>query len=307
MAEREFEVVLVEAEWVLDEEPMGSKDKFWLERPGDAMPWLFKYSRVNDAMTTGEHWSEKLAAELAELIRVPHAQVELARFQDRWGSLSRKFTALEDEHVELVHGNELLAGMFPDYDPDQRFGQHRHTLDNVLGAVQEAVGGDKRALQEAYLGVGGFVVLDALILNTDRHHENWAVFRRLSPRDSRVEHWLAPSFDHASSLGRELTPDTLRQWRKEGHRVRWYAERGRGAVFRKPEGRKGANPLQLAELARRRWPEYVEPWIERLRAVGLHPLLSTVERAPHECMSDEHRWFVRELLEYSYGRLTESR
>ena len=41
----------------------------------------------------------------------------------------------------------------------------------------------------------GYLVLDALIGNTDRHEENWAVIVSESGR------YLAPTFDHASSLG----------------------------------------------------------------------------------------------------------
>jgi hypothetical protein len=41
-----------------------------------------------------------------------------------------------------------------------------------------------------------YLVLDALIGNTDRHHMNWGVLD--DPGSPRV---LAPTFDHASSLG----------------------------------------------------------------------------------------------------------
>ncbi|WP_172435571.1 HipA domain-containing protein, partial [Escherichia coli] len=45
----------------------------------------------------------------------------------------------------------------------------------------------------------GYLLLDAWIGNTDRHHENWA-FISLGEKI-----YLAPTYDHASSMGRELS------------------------------------------------------------------------------------------------------
>ena len=50
--------------------------------------------------------------------------------------------------------------------------------------------------------IAEYLVLDAVIGNTDRHHENWGILRQ---RRGNVWYgFVAPSFDHASSLGREL-------------------------------------------------------------------------------------------------------
>jgi hypothetical protein len=105
-----FPIITVRENWVIEDEPMGSKAKFWVQLPNDSQPWLFKYSRVNAGIVTGEHWAEKLAAEFAGLLDVPHAEVELAKFGDFFGCLSREFEDLANPRVELVHGNELLAG-----------------------------------------------------------------------------------------------------------------------------------------------------------------------------------------------------
>jgi len=65
-------------DWVLESEAMGSKDKFWY-RDGDGPDWLFKFPQPN----TGQHWSEKIAAAVADGLNILHAQVELAVFQGR--------------------------------------------------------------------------------------------------------------------------------------------------------------------------------------------------------------------------------
>ena len=68
-------------------EPMGSKEKFWLRINGQPRLWLFKYSRLSAGSVVGEHWSEKLGAEFAQLLGVRTARVELATFDGRLGSL----------------------------------------------------------------------------------------------------------------------------------------------------------------------------------------------------------------------------
>lgn len=298
-----FPIHSVEAEWVMGDEPMGSKNKFWIEQPGDDQPWLFKYTRTNNGVPTGEHWAEKVAADIAGQLHIPHARVELAELEGCFGSLSRRMEALGDDGVELVHGNDLLAGLLHNYDREQVRGQQQHTLGNVLAAIGKAMGHNEGVRNRAFVTLGGYVVLDALILNTDRHHENWALLRRTSP-GIPVFHRLAPTFDHASSLGRELTEARLEQWLRESWRAEWYAKRGTGGIFLRPEGRRGMNPIRLAEAAHRHWPQYVAPWLQELRAIGLESLLSPFDRVPVECMGSNARAFARQLLTYTYERLT---
>ncbi len=94
-----YAIVHLEPEWVRADETMGSKDKSWFLLPDRQERWLFKYARVNQNVCTGEDWAEKIAAEIAELLSVPHCLVELAKFEGRRGSLSRRFP-------ELLHTNE---------------------------------------------------------------------------------------------------------------------------------------------------------------------------------------------------------
>ncbi len=65
----------------LGPEQLGSKRKFWALMEEEPRPWLFKYARRN----TGEHWAEKLGAELAGRLKVPHARVELAEHEMQQG------------------------------------------------------------------------------------------------------------------------------------------------------------------------------------------------------------------------------
>jgi HipA-like C-terminal domain len=280
---------------------MGSKDKAWFLLPDTNERWLFKYARVNEGISTGEHWAEKIAAEIAELFGIPHSLVELAEFDGRKGSLSRRFPELSQRGIELIHGNDLLPGFVLGYDREKRFRQTNHTLVNILAAVSRAIT-DEGQRSTALTTLAGYVVFDALILNTDRHHENWALLRDNRP-SAEVRYLVAPSFDHASSLGRELLPATLDQWKKEKWRPKWYANRAPGAIFLKEDQKHGANPLRLAEFALRLRPRRVTPWLEKLQGLNIAQFSEIIDRVPEAFMPQQSRHFCLSLLGHTLQHL----
>jgi hypothetical protein len=63
-----YPIVNVNPDWAVGQEAMGTKSKFWYRQPGqDESEWLFKHPRKN----TGEHWAEKIAAEVAAVLKIP--------------------------------------------------------------------------------------------------------------------------------------------------------------------------------------------------------------------------------------------
>jgi hypothetical protein len=303
----DFAIVEIEVTWLRSDEQMGSKSKCWVDVPGDTEPWLFKYSRESAGQITGEHWAEKVGAEAAALLGVPHAQVELARLDGAWGAISRRFDALAKDDTELVHGNDILAGCVTGYDRDKQHQQSDHTLSNVIRGIH-AVFTEERARHDALVAFAGYLVLDALILNTDRHHENWAVLRRTSMADG-IHQCMAPSFDHASCLARNEPPSRLGQWLAQpstvkNGRVAWYAERGEGGIYQNKMDKKGANPLELAIAAMTRWPAYFAPWRDKLAGLDKKALMVVVDRIPDQVIAPESRRFAQALLGHTLDRLT---
>jgi hypothetical protein len=97
----------------------------------------------------------------------------------------------------------------PEYPMANRYRVAQHTLDRVFAILGRAFirlppgTPDTPELRTAPDLFTGYLLLDALIGNTDRHHENWAVLQRPSVDSERVA-VLCPSFDHASSLGHNI-------------------------------------------------------------------------------------------------------
>lgn len=75
MTAQSYTVIEVRPEWVMETEHLGSKPKFWYRRSSKEPEWLFKYPQAN----TGQHWAEKIAGEIANLLNIAHGRVELSR------------------------------------------------------------------------------------------------------------------------------------------------------------------------------------------------------------------------------------
>ena len=144
------------------EESRGTRTKFWVRIPPEYDPWLFKIPRPD----TGEHWAEKIVAEIGRLIGVDCAEVELAQcteqaaFGLRLGredkerqhrpteprllaTICRSFlpdesTAAAEYH--FFHGWEVLQHVVDGYDTALRFGQRDHNVKNISAALAQWMG-----------------------------------------------------------------------------------------------------------------------------------------------------------------------
>ena len=291
-----YPVTEVLQEWFRDGEEMGSKRKFWYvcSGPEEETEWLFKYPQPK----TGQHWSEKIAAEVASVLEIPHARVELAVFSEDKGSVTKSFA---DNGRELVHGNQILEWKVRGYDPGKRFRQSSHTLANIWKVLDD-VFVTPEGLRDAKVRMAKYVVLDAVIGNTDRHHENWGVLR--SRKGTRWVGRVAPSFDHASSLGRELLDSRRSRLLREG-RVGVYAEKGRGAVYWSEDERRGPSPLELTRRAARDYPDFFGPGLDKLDRLDVKTITDQVDRVPTDWMTPTARHFAIELMRYNVEQLSE--
>lgn len=278
------------SDWTPDGfEPLGTKPKMWMVNPATQEMWLFKTTTSNtradgSSYLKGDDWAERVATELAVQLGVPAAVAELAVVDlgdDRsFGVISQKVLA---DSETLIHGNELLAEIgVSGASTRDRTGYTLDAVQRALSGVAPPVDGSGFDAWEWFVG---YLVLDALIVNTDRHQENWAVIADGGRR-------LAPTFDHASSLG-FLLDDTERELRlstRDGNRtVRAYAARARS----KFEG--SAHPCDVADASLRMVRRGVrEHWLERVAAIpSIEPIL---ERVPAHRMSPQARRFAVEMF-----------
>lgn len=301
-----YPVIDISKETPQADEQMGTKEKFWVQ--WDRRQWLFKYNRKN----YGEDWAEKIAGEVAGLLRIPSAHSDLAVFEDEYGILVESFTHGHKEGepgprkvAELVHGNDLIALLVaPDYPRGLRMKNREHTLDRVesvlrrftVTPLQRATSELGSEVLDAFDLFLSFLMLDALIANTDRHHQNWGI--RVPFDGDQIPH-LAPSFDHASSLGRNLTNEqrTLRLASTDApFRPEAYAIKAPTRIYRTTDDPRPFSTMEVLAAALQRSPVAGAFWIGRLRSISREALASIIERVPMERMGTAAKEFSLSML-----------
>ena len=303
VCERYIEVEVTD--WsVLGDESLGTKPKRWLKDPVAGDHWLMKdatYSQRNDGTRyrKGDDWSERVANGVAERLGLPAARTELAIASvgevQVYGVISKSILVAptgEDTHSEeeLVDGNELL--------PDPVVGGHRegYTVEAVRRALDgvgppAGIEGDPSAW-DVFVD---YLILDAIVGNTDRHEENWAVIARGDDRR------LAPTFDHASCLGFQLD-DHQRQRRlstnDSGYTPEAYADRAGSTFHGSPHPVTAAvRAMAMSETRAGRL------WVSRCEDVD--SLVEPVWKVPQHRMSAPAREFAERVLRRNCRRLLE--
>ncbi|MBU3210061.1 HipA domain-containing protein [Clostridium algidicarnis] len=177
--------------WEVDEEsPFGSgaSEKKWLINPETKQKGIFKFPKGADiGKPTGEYWAEKVASQLAEVLGIECAKVDIGTFRGRVGSMS--YMILKDDE-ELIEGIQYITNIYKEYNQD-RFIDYRteepYSIKMILQSIKET------GLQNDFLTIP---IFDALIGNSDRHHSNWGIVRNKISGHIRI----SPLYDNGSSL-----------------------------------------------------------------------------------------------------------
>ena len=269
-------------------EQLGSKYKRWFRLDDDL--WLFK---ANRRPVDGDDWAEVVSAHLADALGLPHASYELAEWRGQRGVLSRRFGSKDRG---LVHGNELFVDWvqvegYPITGPQKFTRVPQYTPDLVLDTLLKLdVQPDPEwALPEnVHTGADvmvGYLLLDALIANTDRHDLNWAVEVDRSASGGLL---LAPTFDHASSLGRSL-PDSKRETRLRStappHNLAAFLARPQSRFHRSEGNPAPLTPIAAFRLAADRLPFAAGAWLARLAESDPNVTDDVLGRAPDDRIS----------------------
>jgi len=286
-------------------EQLGTKPKFWFS-DAESNRYLFKLNRSEGEDATGEDWSEKVVSEICELLGLAHAHYEFATWKRQHGVASLSFAPARGR---LVAGNEVLVRIDKGYPKEKFYRVRQHTLRVVLNIIKlEAIlpplnwnsVGDIQSALDVFLG---YLMLDAWIANQDRHHENWGFI--VSP--DRTIH-LAPTFDHASSLGWNETDETRTQrlaTRDSRRGMDSYVARALSAFFTSPTSTKPMPTLDVFREASKLRPLAAKVWVDRLSRISDNDVTAIFDRIPVDRISDAARRFAMKMLELNQKRLLE--
>lgn len=296
-----FPIIKIPPDAPGEEEQMGTKEKFWFDHENFGS-CLYKKARPN----TGEDWSEKIASELCELLHLPHATYELATFQTEKGIISPSFLP---EEGSLTFGNEILSRILPSYPTDSK-NLSQHTINSVLDAIaNDSVNlpfgwNPPEGISDAVETFVGYLLLDAWIGNTDRHHENWAFINLVNKT------YLAPTYDHASCLGRNES-DQRREERLKtkdaGFSVEAYINKSSSALYAQVGDKKPLKTMDAFYQAALCYPNAALLWLDYLAKISSATTLELFERIPKERISANAIKFAQKILELNQSRLLKLR
>ncbi|HTX38060.1 MAG TPA: hypothetical protein VME43_23685 [Bryobacteraceae bacterium] len=204
------------------------------------------------------------------------------------GVVSRNFC---ERGAALVLGNELLAEADPDYaiGAISKFHVPAHTVERVVYTLRRRDPGlplnwdPPPYVANAYDAFIGYLLLDAVVGNTDRHHENWGFIRTVGGKFH-----LAPTFDHASSLGRNLRDDdrARRLWTRDRNSdVAAFGKRARSALFKHEADARALLTSEAFAEAAHGSPRAALGWLERLGLMTGAEIGTIVGNVPQDRIS----------------------
>ena len=295
--DRGFKVYKISPEAPEENEDLGTKKKFWFHHE-ELGKCLYKRARPN----TGEAWSEKIAAELCELLMLPHAKQELALYSQQPGTISPAFLP---KNGSLNTGNEILAQIFWDY-PENIHDLSQHTLENIFKVMDNSVVDlplnwqAPPKIETAIDTFVGYLLLDAWIGNSDRHHENWG-FINLDDKSH-----LAPTYDHASCLGRNESDDKRQRrltTKDKGFSVEAYANKCKSCIYAQSGNNKPLGTFNAFCTAAKLFPQAANVWLDRLNQVQEEEMRELFYLIPSLYISSTAIEFAQKVLEVNQNKL----
>ncbi|MCP6628861.1 hypothetical protein NL507_27030, partial [Klebsiella pneumoniae] len=150
----------------------------------------------------------------------------------------------------------------------------------------------------------GYLMLDALVSNQDRHHENWAIMLN----NETGEQFLCPTYDHAASLGREMLDDERDErltTRDKNRQIPCFVSKARSELFKAKTDRKPLLTVEAFQLAVEGRTAARNHWLGKLSALTEDSIREVFNNVPSSCISDIAREFATLMVMENRRRLLE--
>jgi hypothetical protein len=240
----------------------GTRDKKIYLNPEDGQIYYFKQSyRKGEKDYKYEFWSEIIAYEVGTRLGFEVIPYHVAKRGEVLGCISKTMIKPDEQ---LTEGGKYLQSFDPDFKPEDTKERRRYNFQ----LIEESL--NFFNLKKYLPKIIDMIVFDALIGNSDRHQENWAIITRTTQLsktfnqikeeglgDSFVEKIfkrilgkgrtvtngleelslfyskdtsLAPIYDSGCCFGRELTEEKVNHILKDRDQLKSYVERGKAEI-----------------------------------------------------------------------------
>lgn len=294
-----YQIISIADNAIDSPELVGSREKGWCWQENTLC--LLKIGRPQ----TGENWAEKAVSELCSLLNLPHAHYELAIWKEKLGVITRTFIP---QGGQLILGNELLTEVDESYPAEKRYKQYQYTLSIIEALITKHEPSIQpplhwqpiRDIKDSFEVFIGYLMLDAWIANQDRHHENWGVVEY----DQQL--YLTPTFDHAPSLGQNLT-DKVRnerlKTRDENYHIKAYVKKAKSAIYEEDREKKTLSTFEAFHKVAIQRKAAAMAWLGQLEQVTESHWQTIFQQLPTDIITHTAMNFAMELLKLNQERL----
>ncbi|SFX84002.1 hypothetical protein SAMN03159398_03056 [Pseudomonas sp. NFPP02] len=280
-------------------EPLGTKAKYWCsDKKGN--DYLFKSIETHDSQNNtitrdGEDWSEKVSCEIAKKLSIPCAQYELAYNNETRGVITRSF--ITGSNTYLVTANEILQNYSAPINNENIKKTEKQNIMHVYIILRRIIRNkplsfkSRPGIKTAADFFTGYLMLDTLLSNQDRHSENWGLIVT-----GKGRFHLAPSFDHAAGLGRNESDETKNKRlssKDSGQQVSTYVTRAKSYFYLRERRLRTFKAFEYFGILN---PRAALSWLEELNGLTEEMMRVIIDSVPTEIMSDVSKVFALEML-----------
>lgn len=178
----------------------------WIIDKNKTQKGIIKFPKVNNLGTiTGEYWAEKIASDLAYLLNLECARVDIGEYDFNRVSMSY-FILNSDE--ELIEGIQFITRIYNSYDEEEfcnlKTGEF-YSIPMIINSLKFI------NLEKDFLKIP---IFDCLIGNSDRHPSNWGVVWNKVSKKMRI----SPLYDNGSSLCAYVNESQIDNILRDGRR-----------------------------------------------------------------------------------------
>jgi len=217
--------------------PKGARDKNVIIAPAPAPfsfvigghRYLFKQSVKRHPI---QFWIELVAYRLGVLVgvSVPPAFVAYEPIVGTYGALIEWFYGHPGSQPTTYYdGGVYMMRLIRDY--DLKYGE-KHNFLTIAQLFEQTLPRDQINSGTWRIDLAKILAFDALIGNTDRHHDNWGIL--LTQSTDGIIASLSPAFDNGTSMGYEIFEENFHKFNTEEklmhyigkgtHHLRWHQD-----------------------------------------------------------------------------------
>ena len=247
----------------------GSREKKIVVTKKELKTGFLKYERYKEVCS--EACSEKLACEIAKVLRLPTANIEFAK--DSSGTLGiisflfiRPGIDIHTDAKDFFNANE--------------FDRKKFCKISTIIKFLNLFGPDEF---EKFLDI---IVFDALVGETDRHEENWGLSK------INGKYMLSPLYDSSCNLLREFRDLSKAQpyYNKEKD-LEDFARKSKTCIYKENlEGR--YKHFELIEYLYEKYPKIIKEKILNIKRLNRFKLRRIIKRLPNGIITEEHKEYI---------------